>query len=156
MRRENLSNRFSCLLHGNREPAVRIVRGAVLITVPQLLASMHVPQPLIASITAAAMIPTFCGFLLAPILDVRFSRRSYALVFGAYGARRWLGLLSVATRATWPYTWWPDSCSPICSTTRSAAGSATSSPPGDEGRLGASFTIGNVVGFGIGAILHQL
>src|SRR3954465_1682074 len=71
--------------------------AAVLITVPQVLASEHVPQPLIASITAAAMIPTFCGFLLAPILDVRFSRRSYALVFGILTAiAAWLALLNMA------------------------------------------------------------
>ena len=71
--------------------------AAVLITVPQLLASQHVPQPLIASITAAAMIPTFCGFLLAPILDVRFSRRSYAIFFGVLTAlTACLGLRSIA------------------------------------------------------------
>ena len=71
--------------------------AAVLITVPQLLASKNVPQPLIASITAAAMIPTFCGFLLAPILDVRFSRRSYALVFGVLTAIAvWIGLVSIS------------------------------------------------------------
>ena len=56
--------------------------GLTLLTVPQLLAARSVPQPLIASITAAAMIPTFCGFLLSPILDVRFNRRNYALSFG--------------------------------------------------------------------------
>ena len=65
-----------------------------LITVPQLLAARHVPEPTIASITAAAMIPTFCGFLLAPIIDVRFSRRSYALVFGVLSALLgWFSLL---------------------------------------------------------------
>src|SRR3982750_3504562 len=71
--------------------------AAVLITVPQLLAARSVPQPLIASITAAAMIPTFCGFLLAPLLDVGLSRRTYALLFGALTAlAAWLGLRSIA------------------------------------------------------------
>src|SRR3954471_23626840 len=55
--------------------------AAVLITVPQLLAARGIPQPTIAAITATAMIPTFCGFLLAPILDVHFNRRSYAIFF---------------------------------------------------------------------------
>ena len=128
--------------------------AAVLITVPQLLESNHVPQPLIASITAAAMIPTFCGFLLAPLLDVGFSRRSYALFFGALTAlAAWLGLGSIA--------------SPMSLAAYLVAGFVCANlfynalggwlggivPPGDEGRLGASFTIGNVVGFGIGAIL---
>jgi PAT family beta-lactamase induction signal transducer AmpG len=32
--------------------------GLALITMPQLLAARHVPEPRIAAITAAAMIPT--------------------------------------------------------------------------------------------------
>lgn len=128
--------------------------AVVLITVPQLLASEHVPQPLIASITAAAMIPTFCGFLLAPILDVRFSRRSYALLFGILTAlAAWLGLSNLAAPGMLA----------VClilgflfaNMFYNALGGWLGDvvPPGDEGMLGASFTMGNVVGFGIGAIL---
>ena len=48
------------------------------------------------------MIPTFCGFLLAPILDVRFSRRSYALVFGVLTAIAvWIGLVSISAPGIW-------------------------------------------------------
>jgi PAT family beta-lactamase induction signal transducer AmpG len=126
----------------------------VLITVPQLLAARQIPQPVIASITAAAMIPTFCGFLLAPILDVRFSRRSYALTFGALSALTgWFALLQLD--------------SPSVLTACLVLGFLFSNlfynalggwlgnlvPEGDEGRLGATFTIGNVAGFGLGAIL---
>lgn len=126
----------------------------VLITVPQLLAALHVPQPEIASITATAMIPTFCGFLLAPILDVRFNRRSYALVFGALSALTgWFALTQLHSAAVL--------------TTSLVLGFVFSNlffnalggwlgdlvPEGDEGRLGATFTIGNVAGFGTGAIL---
>src|SRR3954469_8208573 len=128
--------------------------AAVLVTVPQLLASQHVPQPLIASITAAAMIPTFCGFLLAPILDVRFSRRSYALVFGVLTSiAAWLALLSIADPSALA------ACLIIgflfANMFYNALGGWLGDvvPEGDEGRLGASFTMGNVVGFGIGAIL---
>ena len=128
--------------------------AVVLITVPQLLASRHVPQPLIASITAAAMIPTFCGFLLAPILDVRFSRRSYALVFGVLTSiAAWLALLSIADPSALA------ACLIIgflfANMFYNALGGWLGDvvPEGDEGRLGASFTIGNIVGFGVGAIL---
>ena len=128
--------------------------AAVLITVPQLLAANHVPQPLIASITAAAMIPTFCGFLLAPILDVGFSRRSYALLFGTLTAlAAWLGLTNISSPAMLA----------VClilgflfaNMFYNALGGWLGDlvPPGDEGMLGATFTMGNVVGFGIGAIL---
>jgi PAT family beta-lactamase induction signal transducer AmpG len=128
--------------------------AVVLITVPQLLAARHVPQPLIASITAAAMIPTFCGFLLAPMLDVRFSRRLYALLFGLLTAvAAWLGLMSIAAPGTLT------ACLVIgfvfANLFYNALGGWLGDvvPKGDEGRLGASFTIGNVVGFGVGAIL---
>ena len=63
------------------------VSGAVmLITVPQLLSAVHVPEPRIASITAVTLIPTFASFLLAPLLDWRFSRRTYAIAFAIVGA----------------------------------------------------------------------
>jgi PAT family beta-lactamase induction signal transducer AmpG len=128
--------------------------AAVLVTVPQLLASRHVPQPLIASITAAAMIPTFCGFLLAPILDVRFSRRSYALVFGILTAlAALLGLASIATPGRLAVVLVAGFL--FANMFYNALGGLLGSlvPAGDEGKLGASFTIGNIVGFGIGAIL---
>jgi len=132
----------------------RVYGAAVLITVPQLLASNHVPQPLIASITAAAMIPTFCGFLLAPILDVGFSRRNYALFFGVLTAlAAWLGLRSIA--APMSLAIYLVSGFVCANLFYNALGGWLGGlvPSGEEGRLGASFTIGNVVGFGIGAIL---
>jgi PAT family beta-lactamase induction signal transducer AmpG len=128
--------------------------AVVLITVPQLLASRHVAQPVIASITAAAMIPTFCGFLLAPMLDVRFSRRWYALVFGLFTSNAaWLGLTSIAHPAT--LTVYLVIGFVFANLFYNALGGWLGDvvPKGDEGRLGASFTIGNVVGFGVGAIL---
>lgn len=53
--------------------------GVALLTVPQLLAARHVPEPVIAELTTLALVPTFVVFLLGPILDVRFSRRTYAV-----------------------------------------------------------------------------
>jgi PAT family beta-lactamase induction signal transducer AmpG len=58
------------------------VNGALLlITMPQLLAAQHAPASRIASITAMALAPGFVSFLLAPLLDWRFSRRTWAIVF---------------------------------------------------------------------------
>lgn len=125
-----------------------------LMTVPQLLAARSVPQPMIASVTAAAMIPTFCGFLLSPILDVRFSRRHYALAFGALSAAMAfialinadnLGLLTMALVAGFL----------AANLNQSSLGGWLGSivPKGDESKLGAGFTIGNIGGFGLGAII---
>jgi PAT family beta-lactamase induction signal transducer AmpG len=58
------------------------VNGAfLLITMPQLLAAQHTPETRIAAITAMALAPGFVSFLIAPLLDWRFSRRTWAVVF---------------------------------------------------------------------------
>lgn len=126
--------------------------GLSLMTVPQLLAARSVPQPIIASITAAAMIPTFSGFLLSPILDVHFSRRTYALLFGVLAAvmafvaltRQDLTSLSVSLVAGFLFA----------NLNYNALGGWLGGivEKGDEGKLGAGFTIGNIGGFGLGAI----
>ncbi len=60
--------------------------GFAVVTLPGMLAAQGVPGGRIAAITATVLSPGFWSFLLAPILDVRFSRRTYALVFGALAA----------------------------------------------------------------------
>src|ERR1700744_4894788 len=58
------------------------VNGALmLVTMPQLLAAEHAPEGRIAAITAMALAPGFVSFLMAPLLDWRFSRRTWAVVF---------------------------------------------------------------------------
>ncbi len=54
--------------------------GVALLTIPQLLAARHVPEPVIAQLTTLALAPTFGIFLLGPLVDVRFSRRTYAVI----------------------------------------------------------------------------
>ncbi len=58
----------------------------MLITVPQLLAANHVPEAKIASVTAFGLLATFVSFPVTPILDWRFSRRVYAIVFAVLAA----------------------------------------------------------------------
>lgn len=53
--------------------------GIELLTVPQILAARHVPEVAIAQMTTIALIPTFGVFLLGPLLDTHFSRRTYAV-----------------------------------------------------------------------------
>lgn len=56
-----------------------IMNGIIPVTVPQLLAARHVPESGIATLTTLAFSPAFWGFIASPILDVRFSRRAYAI-----------------------------------------------------------------------------
>jgi MFS transporter, PAT family, beta-lactamase induction signal transducer AmpG len=66
--------------------------GVLVITVPQLLNARHVPEETISSMTAVMISPGFWTFLISPVLDVRFSRRWYAVVSAVICA----GLLSLA------------------------------------------------------------
>ena len=70
--------------------------GAMNFVMPQLMASVHVPEPKIALITAIAVSPNFWSVLFGPILDVRFSRRSYAAGLAALsGAGAAVAMLSL-------------------------------------------------------------
>ncbi len=60
--------------------------GFVSTALPILLAARGVAVGKIAWISAAGFSPTFWAFLLCPILDVRFSKRTYAFFFAAVAA----------------------------------------------------------------------
>lgn len=109
---------------------------------------------MISGITAAAMIPTFCAFLLAPILDVRFSRRTYALAFGAAAAATaFLALSSLDNLAHLGALLAIGFLAASLFTSALGGWLGSIVLPTDAGRLASGFTIGNIGGFGIGAIL---
>ncbi len=60
--------------------------GFAVVTLPGMLAAQGLLGGRIAAITATVLSPAFWAFLVAPILDVRFSRRSYALGFSSLAA----------------------------------------------------------------------
>jgi MFS transporter, PAT family, beta-lactamase induction signal transducer AmpG len=57
--------------------------GITLFVMPQLMATVHVPEPKIATITAISSSAGFWFVFFGPILDVRFSRRWYATLLAA-------------------------------------------------------------------------
>jgi PAT family beta-lactamase induction signal transducer AmpG len=70
--------------------------GIMNFVMPQLMASVHVPEPKIALITGIAVSPNFWFVLFGPILDVRFSRRWYATLLAALsGAAATVAILSL-------------------------------------------------------------
>jgi PAT family beta-lactamase induction signal transducer AmpG len=60
--------------------------GYISTAIPILLAAKGVPLGRIAEISAVAFSPTSWAFLLCPVLDVTFSKRTYALFFAALAA----------------------------------------------------------------------
>ena len=60
--------------------------GFAVVTLPEMLAAQGVPGGKIAAMVALVLSPGFWTFLFAPMLDVRFSRRTYALGFAGLAA----------------------------------------------------------------------
>ncbi len=127
--------------------------GVVAFAVPQLLSIRHVPEAAIASLTAVSFSPGFWAFLFSPILDVRFSRRWYAVMLAviaavtlviAFLSLGHLGLLEVVLTvgffAAYLY--------------QSALGGwlSTITSAEEENTVSVWITIANVGGFGIMAI----
>ena len=70
--------------------------GIILIAMPEILSARHVPETTIATMTAVMVSPGFWAFLFSPMLDVKFSRRWYAVVTALLGTACLLvGLLNL-------------------------------------------------------------
>lgn len=129
--------------------------GAVLLlTVPQLLAARHVPEAAIASVTAFTLIPGFCGFLFSPILDVRFSRRTYAVALVAISVV--LMCVGLANQGNLPLLAGFLAAAYLAQILFTSALSGwlnSVAPQADESRLGAWLNLGNIGGFGVMSIV---
>jgi MFS transporter, PAT family, beta-lactamase induction signal transducer AmpG len=63
-----------------------LIAGFVITALPFLLARSGVSLDRIATVSAVAMSPTFWAFLVTPIVDVAFTRRTYAFALAAGSA----------------------------------------------------------------------
>ncbi|MGB9429494.1 MAG: MFS transporter [Gammaproteobacteria bacterium] len=124
------------------------------LTIPQLLAVRHVPEGAIAALTTLAYSPIVWCFLVCPILDVRFTRRSYAVAGTLIAAvltpvallnldhlALVMGVLVVATLAS--------------ALMINALGGwfSTVIPHEDESRMSAWMSVGNLGAFGLTAFV---
>lgn len=66
---------------GLSNATIGLVGGFIVLPLPQMLAAQGVPEMRIAAISAACLSPGFWVFLLGPLLDIRFTRRTYATLF---------------------------------------------------------------------------
>ncbi|HYW35879.1 MAG TPA: hypothetical protein VE868_10765 [Balneolaceae bacterium] len=104
-----------------------MVAGFIIVTLPQILAAQNVPGGHIAVAVAVITSPGFWIFLVAPILDVRFRRRTYALVFGllAVFGTAFTVFITPQKRKSKP-SWSSHICLSPCMARQSAAGPAPS------------------------------
>jgi PAT family beta-lactamase induction signal transducer AmpG len=136
--------------------------GMVAISLPEILAEQHVPEARIGIITATAMSPAFWAFIICPMLDVRFTRRFYAIVstilaaiFMGLGLFNVHHLLLLEILLTLGFAG--------ASMTQNALGGwlSTAIRTEDESRLSAWFNVANIGGGGIIAtftlaLIHHL
>jgi PAT family beta-lactamase induction signal transducer AmpG len=54
-----------------------------LMVVPEVLAARHIPETTIANITTLSLVGNLAFFVVAPVLDVHFSRRTYAIAMSS-------------------------------------------------------------------------
>src|SRR3954467_15434864 len=66
-------------LHGLANLPLGFTFGLGLMVAPEVLAARQVPETAIADITTLGLVGNLIFFLAAPILDVHFSRRTWAI-----------------------------------------------------------------------------
>ena len=131
------------------------VTGAVgLLITPEVLAARHVPEPTIANVTALGLAGTFTFFLVSPVLDVHFSRRTYAIAMSIAAAiLTFVAVMSFADVRMLGI--WLFLALLVANLNQAAVGGwfGTILPEECDAKLGAWFTVANTAGFGISSIL---
>lgn len=131
------------------------VTGAVgLLIAPEVLAARHVPETTIANVTALGLAGSFCFFLVAPVLDVQFSRRTYAIAMSLAAAiLTFVAVMSFASAGLLGL--WLFLAMLAAQLNQAAVGGwfGTILPEESDAPLGAWFTVANTVGFGVSSIL---
>ena len=152
-----LGRRLPVWLLGLANVPLGITGAIALFVAPQVLASRHVPETTIADITTLGLSSTIFFVFVAPMLDVRFSRRTYAISMSiAAAALTFIAVLnfsSVILLGAWLFL------AMLCANLNSSAiggwfGSVL--PKEYDAPLGAWFTVANVAGFGITSIIGIL
>lgn len=134
------------------------ITGAVaLLITPQVLAGRHVPETTIANVTTAGLAGTMFFFLVAPILDVGYTRKAYAISMcvaaAALTVAAVLSFSNVAFLGPVLFT-----ALLVANLNASAIGGWFGSvlPPEDDAPLGSWMTIANTGAFGVASILGIL
>ena len=126
----------------------------MLSAVPQILAGRHVPEPVIADITSVGLIPGFAVFLLAPLFDLRFSRRASA-VFSTIAAAlaTFVAILVLAHPVLLAAAVFVVSAAASCNLIACGGWFGSVLGERDGASLGASMSVAFTVGFSLAAVI---
>lgn len=127
--------------------------GVVAFAVPQLLGDRHIPAAAIAGLTAVTTSPGFWAFFLSPVLDIRFSRRWYAVALVVVAALTLVvAFLNLENLALLETVLTVGFCAAYLYQSALGGWLSTITSGEEEKSLSLWVTIGNVGGFGIMAI----
>ena len=126
--------------------------AGVLVTMPQVMAAHEVGEPEIAGLVFLSGLASLMTFAVAPILDTLVSRQAWARGLGIAVAVLTAILLGVPPTGPWvgPLMM-ADALALVMLTTALGGWLGAALPKDQDDTIGAWFTIGNGVGFGIGA-----
>src|SRR5512138_2272145 len=128
--------------------------GLGLMVAPEVLAARHVPEGAIADITTLGLVGNLVFFLVAPVLDVHFSRRTYALMLtSAVTVLTFVMVLSLADARLLGL--WLFLCMIAACLNSSALGGwfGSALPKEQDATLGAWFAVASFGGFGLASML---
>jgi PAT family beta-lactamase induction signal transducer AmpG len=128
--------------------------SVMLLTTPTLLASNHTPEPTIALVTAAGLASSWASIPVMPILDWRWSRKTYAILMTLTGAAFLFAALRSMDQPALValFLFLGDFAISLCV---SAVGGwfGDLATPEEKGPLGAWFTVANIGGGGLTAAI---
>ena len=126
--------------------------AGVLVTMPQVMAAHGVGEPEIAGLAFLSGLASLMTFAVAPILDTLISRQAWARGLGMAVAGLTAILLGLPPTGPWVAPFMTaDALALVMLTTALGGWLGAALPKDQDDTIGAWFTIGNGVGFGIGA-----
>ena len=127
--------------------------AVVLVTVPQLLAARGVGEPVIANLTAVALVVSLAAFAVAPVLDTLVNRRTWSIALAiAASALTFVVLLLPTSSSMIAPALAIDALSASLFNAAIGGWLGAALPKGSDETIGTWFTIGNSFGFGLGAM----
>lgn len=128
--------------------------GLGLMVAPEVLAARHVPETTIADITTLGLVGNLAFFLVAPILDVHFSRRTYAIAMSSAATiLTFVAVLSFANLALLGICLFLAMLAANLNTAALGGWFGSVLPKEKDATLGAWFAVASFGGFGLASML---
>jgi PAT family beta-lactamase induction signal transducer AmpG len=132
---------------------VGLTFGLGLMVAPEVLAARHIPETTIADITTLGLVGNIAFFLVAPILDVHFSRRTYAIVMSSAAAiLTFVAVLSFANIQLLGLWLFLGMLAANLNTSALGGWFGSALPKEQDASLGAWFAVASFGGFGLASM----